>query len=162
MGNGWSVLLKQRKCLLPSAMTCDTLTNKSLQVKKVKNNSEAGKLQIQTQSLKVNNMPHSIYTQARQSMRCMPAVLRKLHHYISEWQAVGSACDLPFYITVLPFSFRLSSGSVPTPPPLHVAALHICNTVLWISLPALPPQKFRLTHKGCQVELAGLHVAQRD
>lgn len=35
-------------------------------------------------------------------MRCMPAVLRRLYHYISARQAVGSACDLLFYITALP------------------------------------------------------------
>lgn len=158
-------VLEHKLCLQPSAMTHETLTNTSLQIKMLNKHIEVGKLQIQTLSLRVNNMPRSVYLWARFSTRCMPAVLCMLHHYISAWRAVRSACDLLFYITALPFSSQLSSGSVPTPPPLHFSALHalhISSSALWISLPTLPFEQFLLTHKHCQVELAGLYITQTD
>lgn len=54
------------------------------------------------------------------NMSWMPAVLLGLHHHISGWQAVGSACDLLFYVTALPIPPRHSSVS--TPPPPHVSS----------------------------------------
>lgn len=51
---------------------------------------------------KLGLTPRSVYMWARWCMRCMPAVLWRLYHYISARQAVGSACDLLFYITALP------------------------------------------------------------
>lgn len=61
--------------------------HKELNIKQLK----GGKLQIQTLSWRVN-MPHSVYAYERESA-CLPAALRRLHHYISAWL---------FYITALP------------------------------------------------------------
>lgn len=106
--------------------------------------------------------PHRVcvFVYELQCMRCMPAGLCMLHHYISAWPAVRSAWSLLFYITALPFSFLLSAllWLCPhTTPFCSSAHLHLCGT----SLTTVPSEQFFLhTHKHCQVELAGLHITQ--
>ena len=97
----------------------------------------------------------------------MPAGLCRLHHYISAWPAVRSAWGFIFYITALPFSPLLLSALLWLCPRTTSSLLcsspcsphfHLCSVE--ISLPTLPSEQFLLTHRRCQVELAGLHITQ--
>lgn len=101
-----------------------------------------------------------MYMQARLCMRCMPAVLCRLYHYISARQAAGSACDLLFYITALPsILFWTLSGSLPTPPPLRCAALRVSQlSSLDFSANTCSSEQFLLTH--CQAKLAGVYITE--
>lgn len=108
---------------------------------------------------------------ARLCMRCMPAVLCRLYHYISARQAVGSACDLLFYITALPFYSLLDSPPALSPhhllSTLQLSMLSMFpSSALWISLPTCAvPSKFLLTHKrwsGGDGWLAGAYVTETD
>lgn len=107
---------------------------------------EVGKLQIQIVSWKVN-MPHSVYMWG--SMRCMPAGLCRLHHYITAWPAVRSAWGLLFYITAIPISSLLLFALLWLCP--HITSsprsphFHICSCG-FLCQPFLPSHFYQLTN----------------
>lgn len=72
-----------------------------------------------------------MYVWAAESVRCMPAGLCRLHHYISAWPAVRSAWGLLFYITALPFSSLVGS-------PLALSPHHLLSTLQLSVLSTFP------------------------
>lgn len=106
----------------PSVMTHDMHTNTSVQIRIVRQTYWSRQTTNTNTELKGHHASLCICARARDSVRCMPAGLRRLHHYISAWPAVRSAWDLLFYITALPFASLVGS-------PLALSSHHLLSTL---------------------------------